>query len=398
MSGFSFQPHSLRNGRGEHPRRWYRLVWMMLFCSIALIGIPGATEHAVAVTQNSTIPIIVDTDGGVDDALAVAWLLSQTEKRIRILGITTVAGNTTVDQVANNMLLLRKTTDRSDVPILIGAAAPLVQPLSRVGAFVHGPDGLWFTGLQNQQDLTQLSRNVPQFYRDMAMANPGATLLALGPLTNLAKAFRAYPDAMRRFGRIIVLGGAKVGGNRTPIAETNIYNDPDSAQRVLAAGLPITMITLDAFGTLTISQKDIEHLAQKGTPVGQFLAAPLNQYLLALAQGSGQTTVVVPDVVGVFYALTLIQGQAQSALVKVSPDKALTRGQTVIGLTTAEKLPMIASDAEFSDLARRTFGEPNFNLPAALGAILARDPDNAQVVLELDTRQISKQVIKTLTR
>mgnify|MGYP001034738322 CR=1 FL=1 len=345
-----------------------------------------------------TIDLVVDTDAGVDDAAALVWLLEQDRYPVNLLGVTTVAGNSTVDNVTNNVLILLEAAGRTDIPVTIGAAEPREQELTKSTWLLHGPDGLWFVGLQNPHDLSGLPTGAPEFYRDMALAHPGATLLALGPLTNLAAAVESYPDQMALYGEIVILGGARNGGNSTPVSEFNIWQDPEAAEIVFTAGLPISLVTLDAFSEFTIDQEDLDELQTEGTAAAQFLAVPLQIF----ADGQfarGAESVALPDVAATMFALKDALAQAsQSALVKVVPGPELVRGQTVIGLGLQERVSMIASDEELSDLAVSAFYDPEFNLEAELGAILMREPDNATVVLDLKERQIHRFFMRELTR
>lgn len=349
-------------------------------------------------SQGQAIDLVIDTDAGVDDAAAIIWLLEQAHYPVNVLGFTSVAGNTTVDNVTNNLLILLEATGRSDIPVTIGAAAPLEQELTRSTMLLHGPDGLWFVGLQNPHDLSGLPSDVPEFYREMALAHPGATLVALGPLTNVAQAVERYPDEMALYAEIVILGGAKNGGNSTPVSEFNIWQDPEAAEIVFNAGLPITLVTLDAFTEFTIDQEDLDELAAEGTDAAQFLLVPLQIY----ADGQfarGAESVALPDVTATMFALKdTVAKEPQSALVKVVPGPELVRGQTIIGLGLQERVSMIAGDEELSDLAVRAFYDPNFNLEAELGAILMREPDNATVVLDLHERQIHRFFMRELTR
>lgn len=341
-------------------------------------------------------PLIVDTDGGVDDAAALAWLLTQEEYDVDLLGITTVAGNTSVENATNNTLIFLEAAGRTDVPVVIGAAAPLVKPLSLTPWFLHGPDGLWFVGLQNPHDLSGLPTDAPAFYRDAAVNHPGATLLALGPLTNIAQAIDQYPAEMALLGEIVVLGGAKFGGNTTPVSEYNLWQDPDAAVQVLNAGIPITMLTLDGFEELEFKQKDVEKLADKGNAAAQLLAIPLQFYADVQFQ-QGAETFTIPDVAAVIYYFEREWGDEQSGLVKPVTDASDANGQTIIGLTLNERVTMIGDDAELSNLTLLAFTDPTFDLQAALGAILSREPDNAWVVMDIDEKNIRRQFMKDMT-
>jgi inosine-uridine nucleoside N-ribohydrolase len=382
-------------------RRYYRIGKARAFLLLLACCVFGVGATAQARPDRTPLKVIIDTDTGVDDAAAIVALLQQDRREVDILGITTVAGNTTVDHATNNVLAILEAAGRTDIPVIIGAAQPLAQPLSRTGAFIHGPDGLWFVGMQQPHDLSSLSRDVPAFYRDMAVRHPDATVVTLGPLTNLAQVHQNNADTLRQFKQIVALGGAKVGGNRTPVGEANIVNDPEAAEIVLQARLPLTLLTLDAFTSLRLSSQDVERIAQQGTPAARLIAGPLAQYLVATAGPGADTSKVtgtIPDAAAVLYALDPTLGTTQPALIKVSLADSLTRGQTVIGLTLNERIPMIADDAELSSIAERVFSDPQFNFQAAIGAILAREPDNAQVILDIQEQTMQRLLLRSLTR
>ncbi len=385
-------------------RRWLmgrarrEVVLPIMLLALVFGSLWSAVPDARAKVDQTPLAVVVDTDTGVDDAAAIAWLLSQTERPVELLGFAAVAGNTSVNNAANNVLTLLDAAGQPNIPVIIGADRPLSRPLSQLGALLHGPDGLWFAGLRHPHDLSRLPRDVPAFYRDLAQAHPGATLIALGPLTNLARTLERYPAALHRFGRIIVLGGGKIGGNRTPVAETNIFIDPEAAQSVLAAGLPLTMVTLDGFAEVTVSEGDIARLGQSRLPVSRLISGPLETYRQILTLGAVGQDVSVPDVAAAMYAVDPTRGDEQSALVKVITDSRLARGQTVIGVTFTERITMIASDWELSRLADRALSDPTFDLGAEIGSILAREPDNAGVVLNVDGNEMQRRLVRALAR
>ncbi|MBV8883442.1 MAG: nucleoside hydrolase, partial [Chroococcidiopsidaceae cyanobacterium CP_BM_RX_35] len=179
-----------------------------------------ASTDSTSLAQSTSEPLdlVINTDAGVDDSAALDWLLSQKNYPVDVLGIGTVAGNTTADNAANNVLTVLDALGQQNVPVAIGATAPLSEPLSKTGSLLHGPDGLWFVGAEHPHDLSSLSHDVPSFYNELAQAHPRATLLSLAPLTNLAQTWEEYPNALKSFKQIIVLGGAINGGNITPNA------------------------------------------------------------------------------------------------------------------------------------------------------------------------------------
>lgn len=344
-----------------------------------------------------TNKLIIDTDPGIDDAVALAWLLSQTTYPVVIVGIGIVAGNTHPDQGANNALTVLHTFNRADIPLAIGVARPFVYPLSRTNRLIHGPDGLWFAGAQPPHDAGHCQRDAPAFYRDLAQANPGATLLALGPLTNLAQTVQRYPEALRALGRIVILGGAKGTGSVTPVAEYNFWQDPQAAAIVLAAGLPLTLLPRDTFTAFALSAAEVKEVCGRETAVMRLLGPPLQRYA-SLYTGMGRApAATIPDLVAAMFALDPDLGSTQPALVKVITESGLARGQSVIGMSFNERLTMITDDEELGDLAERALADPGFDLMAAVAHIAGREKDNAQVVTSINAAAMRDLFFKTFT-
>lgn len=411
---FSYFSRNAGSGTGQRRRvrywRTFTLLGAMIALLLAAVSVGASrrsgppTWPAASVVQTlapqaqqgqPALQLVVDTDTGVDDAAALAWLLTQEHRPVEVLGITTVAGNASVDNATNNVLTVLDVVGRTDIPVIMGAAAPLVQTHSHIGSFLHGPDGLWFVGWQNPHDLSGLPTDVAAFYRDTALANPGATLLALGPLTNVAQAIDQYPAEMALYSQIIVLGGAKYGGNTSPVAEFNIWQDPEAAEIVLTSGLPVTLLMMDAFNQFSLDQDDIEELMTDGTAAGQFLAVPLQIYAgVQMEQGEAA---VLADVTAAIYLLRTNLGVEESALTKIADGEGLARGQTVVGLTMSERITMIADDAELSALADQAFFDPNFDFEAAVGAILMREPDNTLVIRDINERLMRRLFMRELT-
>jgi inosine-uridine nucleoside N-ribohydrolase len=361
----------------------------LLFAGVGLAIVP-ATAHG------APIEVVVDTDAGVDDAAAIAYLLSVRDQA-SIVGITAVAGNTSVEYVANNVLVLLDGAGRKDIPVVIGAAAPLTRLASHQGMFVHGPDGLWFYGLQSPHDLSKLSTDAPGFLCEKAA--PGRLLLALGPLTNVANAVQKCASAMQQY-RIVWLGGAKAtaGEGNTPVSVFNPWFDPEAAEIVLTAGLHLTMVTTDAAREVTVDPTLFDRMAKRGTPLGKLMAGPLKAYASAMAQ-SGETQVALYDPATAVLALRPDLAKPQSALVTVQTnDDGPARGQTYIALTVTERISLLANDEELSLLADQAFSTPDFDLQAALGAILMRQPDNVQVILSADAKRIRQIWQQALTK
>jgi inosine-uridine nucleoside N-ribohydrolase len=357
-----------------------------------------SSTNSTSLAQSAPKPLdlVINTDAGVDDSAAIDWLLSQKDYPVDILGIGTTAGNATVNNTTNNVLTVLDALGQQNIPVAVGAAAPLFEPLSRTDSLLHGPDGLWGVGVEHPHDLSGLSHDVPSFYRDLAQAHPGATLLSLGPLTNLAQTWEEYPDALKSFKQIIVLGGAINGGNITPNAEYNIWQDPEAANELLSSGLPITLVPLNAFKNFTLTAADLQTLQTQGNQATQLIARPIQDYAAAQIGLGTSTSASFPDVTAAMYAVDSSLGTSQSALVKVDKDPGLARGETVAGLTLNQRIQLIASDAELSQLAERVFSDPNFNIQAAEEAILAREPDNASLVTEIDSQRMHALFLNAL--
>lgn len=181
-------------------------------------------------------PIVIDCDPGHDDAIAILLALASPEVELR--GISTVAGNQTLDKTTRNALKVLELADRTDIPVVAGADAPLQRTL-RTAANVHGESGL--DGPDLPEPTTKpVEGDVVDVLADWL--EPGVVLVPTGPLTNVARLLEKHPSAT---GRIVWMGGAIAEGNTTPAAEFNAYVDPEAARLVFESGIDVTMIGLD---------------------------------------------------------------------------------------------------------------------------------------------------------
>jgi len=361
---------------------------MIRFCAIplllaqicaSLLLLPP--DHVSARSVAPAIPVWIDSDTGVDDAFAIAVLLRS--RQVDIRGISAVAGNTTVENASNNILTLLDVARRTNIPVIVGAAAPLAYPLSYVGAYLHGADGL--QGAQRSHDLSALPHNPAEAICAAARRTPTLTLLALGPATNVVLAARSCQADLVRV-KIIALNGAKKGGNRTPVAETNTFIDPQATAELLHTGLQVTLVVLDAVEPMTFdTRKVVPMLTKSRDPLARLLAKPLSSYVAA--QSSGQSTIfTLPDLAATFYLFDPSLATPKNALVTVGLEDNPWRGSTIIGVTPTELVLMIGSDAELSDLSWRASRGQVQDIPAAMKAIIMRQPANAQVVLGLNQK------------
>lgn len=227
--------------------------------------------------------VLIDTDPGIDDAIAILFALASPE--LDVAGITVVHGNVPVETCTLNALKVLDLAERRDVPVVTGAAAPLVRQARHAEA-VHGPDGLG--GLfPPPDDAHPFAANAAAFIaRSLEESDEQTTLIALGPLTNVATAILATPGLVERLHRIVAMGGAiRREGNVTPAAEFNIYADPEAAAIVLRSGIPITLVPLDATMRAIFPGDAAARLARSEVPVeravgelGSFVSAVYRTY------------------------------------------------------------------------------------------------------------------------
>ena len=195
-------------------------------------------------TDSQPRKLLIDTDPGIDDAMAIFYALESPE--LEVVGLTTVFGNADTDVTTRNALSLLEIAQRSDIPVAAGAVKPLAMDYRGPAAFVHGPDGQGGVNLPAPA-TAPLAVDAAHFIIDTVMSSPGQiTLVPLGPLTNVALAMLLEPRLTQQVAEIVLMGGAAfVGGNASPAGEANILNDPEAADIVFGAECPIVMAGLD---------------------------------------------------------------------------------------------------------------------------------------------------------
>ncbi len=199
------------------------------------------------------VPIIVDTDPGVDDAIAILMLLA--DPTVDVVGITTTAGNVPLAHATRNTLALLEYAGRSDIPVYRGAARP-INGRYRYARHVHSASGLT-RPLPEPTTTVSATKAVPYLARTLLAAPGTLTVVALGPLTNLARLARQYPTALSAARSIVVMGGAvNTAGNATPHAEFNFYSDPTAARQVLEYGAELTLIDLAACRQVFVAKNE----------------------------------------------------------------------------------------------------------------------------------------------
>jgi len=271
--------------------------------------------------------VVIDTDCGVDDAVAIMIALAHTE--LQVLGVTTVNGNVGVKQVTENVLRLLPLLGGEDIPVYRGASRPLIaQPHPASG--VHGRNGLGDVELPDAGKRIEGS-GAPDGILGMARENPGLTLVALGPLTNVAIALNLYPELEELLGEIVSMGGASGRGNVTPYAEFNYYADPESVQVVLESKVPLTAVLWDAALKIAHTEEDIQALRLGESRMGKLLLDMHQPLFSFIEKMYGARVAMFPDPITMAYVVDpTISREQVSGDLKMEPTDSPRRGTSVL--------------------------------------------------------------------
>jgi inosine-uridine nucleoside N-ribohydrolase len=271
--------------------------------------------------------LILDTDPGIDDALALFLALASPE--VQLESITTVHGNVPLEFTTRNALSLLELTGRLDIPVARGSSHPLVRaPVD--AAFVHGPTGLGALELPPPQVEPAVQSAVDLLIERIKTAPGELTLVAIGPLTNLALALRHEPSIAQQVREVVIMGGAlRVPGNVTPSAEFNIYADPHAAQIVLHAGWPIRLVSLDVTNQTFVQREQVQQLAQKGGQIASAIERMSDYYFDVFGPASGNRVLRLHDPLCLAAAFRPDFIQWEPVYVDVELTGTLTLGATV---------------------------------------------------------------------
>ena len=221
--------------------------------------------------------IIIDTDPGIDDSLAILLALASPE--VQLEGLTVVHGNSSTEQGTINALSVLELVDAADIPVARGCELPLVQP-SLLAPETHGNTGLGYAQLPEPRSKP-IVQDGCDFLIERIMSNPGEiTLVAIGPLTNVALAVRKEPRIVKAVKELLIMGGAvRHEGNTTPLAEFNTYVDPHAAHIVFHSGMPITLTPLDVTYQCILLADDVERIKQAGADIPAFIEDATRFYM-----------------------------------------------------------------------------------------------------------------------
>jgi inosine-uridine nucleoside N-ribohydrolase len=268
--------------------------------------------------------IILDCDPGHDDAIALLLALASPE--LRLLGVTTVSGNQTLEKTTANAIRVLDHLGRDDVPVAAGAPRPLIRE-RRVAADVHGETGLDGPELPPPARRPEPEHAIDWIATTLAAAPSPVTLIATGPLTNVALLLARHPQVESKLERIVLMGGAIGEGNVTPAAEFNIWTDPEAARRVFSSGLEVTMVGLDVTHRALLRSADVDRLATAGR-AGKLVADLYGFYARFHRQRYGWDGAPVHDALALAHVIdpTLLKTKHCGVIVDTGPE--LSRGRT----------------------------------------------------------------------
>ncbi|KAI9077382.1 hypothetical protein K1719_040695 [Acacia pycnantha] len=273
--------------------------------------------------------IIIDTDPGIDDAMAIFLALRSPE--VEVIGLTTIYGNVYTTLATRNALHLLEVAGRTDIPVAEGSHVTLTKGTKlRIADFVHGADGL---GNQNfpPPKGKQIEESAVDFLIRQAKTNPGkVTVVALGPLTNIALAIQQDPDFSKNIGQIVLLGGAfAVNGNVNPASEANIFGDPDAADVVFISGADIVAIGINVTHQVVLTASDREKLASSKGKFAQYLTKILGVYFSYHLEAYDNTGVYLHDPTTILAAVDPSLLTYTEGAVRVQTS-GITRGLTIL--------------------------------------------------------------------
>ena len=269
--------------------------------------------------------IVIDCDPGHDDAIAILLALASPE--VELVGVTTVAGNQTLDKTTRNALVTLEVGGRGDIPVAAGADAPLSREL-RTAAHVHGESGL--DGPELAEPRAQpVAEHAVDFLAEVI--DGGTVLVPTAPLTNLALLLERHPEVRGRIEHIVWMGGAIGEGNVTPAAEFNAFVDPEAAAVVFASGIPITMIGLDVTHQALFTRAHAERLREAGR-AGRFVAELSDFFQRFHERSYGFEGSPIHDAMAVAHVIDPTLVTTRRANVAVETSSELCDGRTVVDL------------------------------------------------------------------
>lgn len=271
--------------------------------------------------------IVIDCDPGHDDAMAILWALAS--PNLEIKAVTTVAGNQTLEKVSNNAIRVLTKAKRYNIPVALGAKAPLIRKLVIGGELVHGDSGLEGPELPpNGFSVSNLSA-LKLFEKILEESKEKITFVGIGPLTNIAQLLITRPDLKNKIEEIYIMGGGTIG-NWTPAAEYNIFADPEAAKVVFNSSLPIIMAGLDVTQKAYITREENEILRAQGNEISVFVAELIDYFSRYHYEVEGFPGCTLHDPCAIAALVHPELFESVQCNVDVEVTGELTRGMTVV--------------------------------------------------------------------
>ena len=272
------------------------------------------------------IPLIIDTDPGYDDALAIVFALGSSVFDLR--AVTAAAGNISIERTYKNAVRILRYFN-SDVPVGRGGGRPLTREL-KDGSEIHSPSGLGGVDIPEDVPMPELKHSVDLIREVLESSERRVTIAPIGPLTNIALLLSIYPELKDNIDRIVLMGGAASGGNVTPSAEFNIYADPEAAKIVFESGLPVVMAGLDVTNGFQIYPEDFDSYRSMGK-CGTFVAEALDAYYAFYKKlGSDFRGPAIHDMIPFAYLAAPELFEGRSGRVRVDCSRGSLRGRTAV--------------------------------------------------------------------
>jgi len=323
----------------------YRNVQKLLLRSLLLLSLISATSAHGA----QKIDLIIDTDPGADDVVALLFALASPQE-LNIRALTTVAGNVRLDKTSRNARLAREWAEREEVPVYAGAPKPLMRtPIYADN--IHGKEGMSGVTVHEPKKGLAQGNAVDYLIDTLKTAKPHSiTIAMLGPQTNLALALIQAPEIVQGIREVVIMGGAHFnGGNITPVAEFNLFADPQAAEVVLKSGVKLSYLPLDVTHKILTSEARLKQIAALNNNASRLVSDILNEYIKADMEHYGLTGGPVHDATVIAYLLKPELFSGRSVNVVIDSREGPTFGQTIVDWYDGLKAPKNAFWVESGD-------------------------------------------------
>lgn len=316
-----------------------------LLRSLLLLSVITATGAHAA----EKIDLIIDTDPGADDVVALLFALASPQE-LNIRALTTVAGNVRLDKTSRNARLAREWAGREDVPVYAGAPKPMMRtPIYAEN--IHGKEGLSGVAVHEPKKGLAEGSAIEYLIDTLMAARPHSiTIAMLGPQTNLALALIQEPEIVQGIKEVVIMGGAHFnGGNITPVAEFNLFADPQAAEVVLKSGVKLTYLPLDVTHKILTSDARLQKIAALNNNASKLVVDILNDYIKADMEHYGIPGGPVHDATVIAYLLKPQLFNGREVNVVVDSGEGPTFGQTIVDWYDGLKAPKNAFWVESGD-------------------------------------------------